>query len=79
MQIYSFVGDDIHPNWVVAVETFSTKKKPSRYQEVETCFHVPHLMHWENTTHIHRCTSILRALKRYVTDDANKLCKFRSQ
>ena len=31
MQIYSFVGDNIHPNWVVAVETFSTKKKPSRY------------------------------------------------
>lgn len=26
MQIYSLVGDDIHLNWVIGVETFSTKK-----------------------------------------------------
>lgn len=26
MQIYSFVGDDIHLNWLTGMETFSTQK-----------------------------------------------------
>ena len=47
MQIY-FVGGDIHLNWVIAVETFSTKKILLGIEKWGTCFHVPHSMHLEN-------------------------------
>lgn len=64
MQIYSFVGDDMHLNWVIAVETFSTKKILLGIKKWRIVFTFPSRCTEKTTTYIHRCTSILRALKK---------------
>lgn len=49
MQIYSFLGsDDIHLNWIIGVETFSTKKILLGIKKWKLFFYVHHSMHWEN-------------------------------